>query len=248
MSKDMRWIVRLGLGLLATSAVLHGVHYLIFRDAYYMSFYLLGDVAFIPIEVLIVTLILSRLLQVREKQALMEKLNMVIGAFYSELGRPLIELMLPFDTDADSLRTHLDLAPGWDAGRFAGARSAVRSLPHHVDASQSDLNSLREFLHSHRGFTLSLLANPNLLEHESFTQLLWSVLHLEEELTARTSFEGLPASDLKHLSGDIQRAYDNVLAEWVSYLEHLSTAYPYLYSLAVRQNPFAGRKTATVTE
>jgi len=42
---------------------------------------------------------------------------------------------------------------------------------------------------------LRLLENPNLLEHEAFT-------------------------------------------EWLSHMEHLKSDYPYLFSLAVRSNPF----------
>jgi len=30
---------------------------------------------------------------------------------------------------------------------------------------------------------LGLLGNPNLLEHDSFTDLLWAVFHLMEELS-----------------------------------------------------------------
>lgn len=247
MSKDTRWLVKLGLALIAASALLYGMHYLIFHDAHHIFIYLVGDIAFVPIEVLMVTLILHRLLEVREKQAMIEKLNMVIGAFYSELGRPLIERLIPFDTDVTALQEHMCFKQGWDAKRFAAARKAVVALPQHVDSSRGDLVELRDFLHSRRDFLLSLLANPNLLEHESFTGLLWSVLHLEEELMARTSFDELPASDIVHLSGDIQRAYHNILADWTKYLGHLSAAYPYLYSLAVRQNPLVENRGVEVT-
>lgn len=247
MSKEVRWILKLGAALLLASTLLYGLHYLIFHDAHHIFIYMVGDIAFVPIEVLMVTLILHRLLEVRERQALMEKLNMVIGAFYSELGRPLIELLAPFDTDAPALRELLSFDLSWDARRFVSARKAVMAQPQHMDASLSDLVALREFLGSRRDFTLSLLANPNLLEHESFTDLLWSVLHLQEELAARTSLSDLPGSDLKHLSGDLQRAYDSVLAEWVSYLSHLKGAYPYLYSLAVRQNPLHPEAAVEVT-
>ena len=83
-----------------------------------------------------------------------------------------------------------------------------------------------------------LLENPNLFEHKTFTELLWAVFHMTEELTCRSSFENQPESDLKHIQGDFIRAYNLLIKEWVSYLEHLKISYPYLYSLAVRQNPF----------
>jgi hypothetical protein len=68
--------------------------------------------------------------------------------------------------------------------------------------------------------------------------MLWAVFHLAEELEARGDFSKLPASDLKHLEGDIKRAYMAITVEWLWYMDHLRRQYPYLFSLAVRQNPF----------
>ena len=97
---------------------------------------------------------------------------------------------------------------------------------------------MKDFLNRKEAFLLRLLENPNLLEHETFTDLLWAVFHFTEELDSRTDTKQLPVSDLKHLSGDIKRAYVLLISEWLSYMKHLKTDYPYLFSLAVRTNPF----------
>ena len=89
-----------------------------------------------------------------------------------------------------------------------------------------------------RDFLLRLLENPNLLEHESFTELLWSVFHLTEELHHRKNFADLPPTDYKHLEGDIKRAYSQLIAEWFNYIKHLKKDYPFVFSLVVRTNPF----------
>ena len=34
------------------------------------------------------------------------------------------------------------------------------------------------------------------------------------------------------------RAYGRLLGEWLSYIRHLKADYPYLFSFAVRMNPF----------
>jgi len=68
--------------------------------------------------------------------------------------------------------------------------------------------------------------------------LLWAVFHLTEELNSRADTRGLPDTDYKHLSGDIKRAYVILISEWLSYMKHLKVDYPYLFSLAVRTNPF----------
>ena len=80
----------LGLLLILLSIFFYTVHYLIFRDKHHIFIYLLGDIAFVFIEVLLVTLIIHHLLGEREKRAMLKKLNMVIGAFFSEVGTPLL--------------------------------------------------------------------------------------------------------------------------------------------------------------
>jgi len=77
-----------------------------------------------------------------------------------------------------------------------------------------------------------------LIEHDDFSEALLSVFHLADELRNRRSFDGLPESDIAHLALDINRAYRMIAIQWVAYLQHLKSQYPYLYSLALRQNPF----------
>jgi len=77
-----------------------------------------------------------------------------------------------------------------------------------------------------------------LLEHESFTGLLRAVFHLTEELEKRKDFKKLPGSDIEHLAGDIKRAYVLIVNGWLDYMKYLKNNYPYLFSLAMRTNPF----------
>ena len=60
--KRGRWQLYLGLSLVVLSILLYLGHYALFRDAHHIFIYLVGDVAFVPIEVLMVTLIIHRLL------------------------------------------------------------------------------------------------------------------------------------------------------------------------------------------
>jgi len=90
------------------------------------------------------------------------------------------------------------------------------------------------------------LENPNLLEHESFTELLRAVFHLAEELANRNDVWQLPMSDKEHLAGDIKRAYVLLVAEWLDYMKYLKDNYPYLFALAMRTNPFDQEASAVV--
>jgi len=226
-------------GLVAVSAALYVGLYVLFADRLAdITFYTLLDVAFIPISALIVTLVINRLLEQREKEALLNKLNMVVGAFFSEVGTELIDRLVAFDGDVDRVRPHLVFASGWGASEFEAARRSVAGHEAAVRLDSGDLEGLRDFLVAQRPFLLRLLENQTLLEHETFTDMLWAVFHLTEELAARKDLAAMPPSDHRHVELDMARAYGRLLGEWLRYVEHLKTQYPYLYSFAVRTNPF----------
>ena len=230
--------IALGTLLLLLSALFYTLHYVLFHDAHHIFIYLVGDVAFVFIEVLMVTLILHQILSEREKRAMRLKLNMVIGAFFSEVGTPLLELFRSFDKSADRIADQLDIDADWSHEQFERMRQALRAHDYDVDSRAGDLQALQESLVSKRPFLLRLLENPNLLEHERFTELLWAVFHLADELSHRPTMESLPKPDHQHLAGDIKRAYALLIREWLAHLDHLKASYPYLFSLAVRTNPF----------
>lgn len=236
--KKLNWQILLGLILALLSAALYFVHYLIFRDVHHIFLYLIGDLAFLPIEVLFVTLIIDRVLSVREKKTMLEKLNMVIGAFFSEVGLKLIHLFEEFDLNVAAIKRDLAGIDKWKDKDFLRQSGKMDKYKCNINSRQGDLEILKTFLSQKRTFLLRLLENPNLLEHESFTALLWAVFHLTEELEYRNSFNYLPDSDHNHLSVDIKRAYLLIIKEYLAYIKHLKTNYPYLFSLASRTNPF----------
>ncbi len=238
MKRLFNWQVILGLLLVALSALVYLIHYFIFRDAHHIFIYLIGDIAFVFFEVLLVTLVLHQLLHFREKKALLNKLNMVIGAFFSEVGEGLLKAFSIFDKEAFKITRKLVITDGWSEREFLKIRKSVKSHPYEIDSKRGDLEQIRDFLKEKRQFLLNLLENPNLLEHESFTNLLWAVFHLTEELIHRRKLIDLPEADYEHLSGDIKRVYHLLIAEWLNYMKHLKSNYPYLFSLAMRTNPF----------
>ena len=242
------WQVWLGLVLVASSALIYFIHYLFFHDLHHILIYLVGDIAFVPIEVLLVTLILHKLLTNMEKTALMEKMNMIIGAFFSEVGTELLKYFSDCDPELQYIKEELLFKADCNHDNFQKASAAIKGFDYKVDMKKIELMGLRGFLQKHRDFLVRLLENPNLLEHESFTELLWAVFHLTEELMCRTSFADLPKTDIMHLSGDIKRVYLLLVKQWLDYMEHLKKNYPYLYSLAVRTNPFDEKALAVVME
>jgi hypothetical protein len=236
--KHVRWQIIFGASLIALSALVYIVQIEIFKRPSDTLFYIFQDIAFVPISVLMVTVIIDQVLRIREKSALLKKMNMVIGAFNSEVGTALLKSLSSFDTDYEKTREKLVITPQWSDREFTGIRKSLQGHNYLMDSRNGDLEELKQFLVGKRKFLLGLLENPNLLEHETFTDLLWAVFHLTEELESRRDIKQLPDSDLKHLSGDIKRAYGLLISEWLSYMKHLKNDYPYLFSLAVRTNPF----------
>jgi len=238
MKEETRWKVLAGIGLVALSLVLYGIHFLIFHDEEHILIFFVSDLAFIPIEILIVTLIIDRLLESRERQVRMEKLNMVIGTFFSTLGTPLLSTISRADEGVDTIRNQLIVGQEWDSSRFREVTNCILTRKCRVPADRVDRKGLKEILMRNEDFLLRLLENPMIFEHESFTDLILAVTHLAEELKAREDIDHLPATDLAHLSGDIGRVYECLVPEWLKYMEYLKGHYPYLFNLALRQNPF----------
>jgi len=245
--KRYKWQIILGLTLIGASVVFYFLHYVVFQDTHHIFIYLVGDIAFVPIEVLLVTLIIHRLLSHREKRAILNKLNMVIGAFFSEVGTELMSLFSAFDPNTTTICQDLVPTTNWCESEFLQVRQQLASYDYKIEIHKGDLETLRNFLLGNRGFLLGLLQNPNLLEHESFTELLWAVFHLTEELANREYLKQLPDKDFEHIAGDIKRAYSLLIAQWLRYMEHLQSDYPYLFSLAMRTNPF-DRNASPVVE
>jgi len=236
--KRFRWQIIFGVSLISLSVFFYVVQIEIFKTPRDTFFYLFQDLAFVPISVLMVTVIINEVLNVREKKSLMRKLNMVIGVFFSEVGTTLLKSFPDFYPYYDRQRINLLINSDWSNHDFNLARRHVKNYDFEIESQKGDLEGLKNFLMSKRDFLLRLLENPNLLEHRSFTNLLRAVFHLTEELGYRKDLGKLPKTDYDHLSGDIKRVYSSLLSEWLAYMSYLKNYYPYLFSLAVRTNPF----------
>lgn len=238
----------LALVLVVGAAALNGVHFALFHDAHEEVSFFLEALAFLPIEVLVLTLLVDRLLSERERAARLHKMNMVVGVFFSELGRPLLALLRDLLPAKQGVLESLAPTAQTSQRQLADSAAAMETVPLPIVLQPRDMSALKALLDEHEGLTLRLLANPVLLEHEDFTDVLWAVVHLGEELSARQSFESLPATDVAHLQADTVRVYRRLLRQWLRYLAHLQQYYPYLYSFAVRSDPLHPGKPVEVME
>jgi hypothetical protein len=232
------WEIRLSLVLVLLSALTFLVYHLVFNQDYYMFMYLLGDLAFVFINVLLVTLIIQTILERREKEAIIGKMSTVIGAFFSELGKPMILLLTKNGASLSSIGTDLRINTNWTDKDYDRAVEDLRKNDLQLRLDASEIAEIKNLLTEKRGFLLRMMENPNLLEHERFTEMLLALFHVQEELMSRKDVLSLPHSDISHLNKDVDRAFSLIVREWILHNRHLQKNYPYLFSLAVRTNPF----------
>ena len=235
----------LGGVLILTSLIIYIIHFLIFSDLKDLAFYTLMDLAFMPIQVLLVGIIIENIITEREKVEKLQKLNMVIGAYYSEVGRPLATILLDSTDSKCDIIDNLHIRADWKAVEYKKARYyADKSIS--TNFNNIDLDALKAFLVDRRTFLLSMVENPNVLEHERFTDLLLASFHLMEELESRPVLKDLPHNDSLHINVDIQRAFKFLALEWLDYMQHLKTNYPFLYSHYLRISPYQQKPSAII--
>lgn len=243
--KRYRGLIFIAAILVILSVATYVVHYLIFHDAHHILIYLVGDLAFLPLEVLLVGIVVERIMTKREVDEKISKLNMVVGTFFAEVGHHLSAVLLNASSDRENIIANFDITPAWKKQDYNRARNYAQKDTS-VDFPNIDLDALKSFLLSKRQFLLVLIENPNLLEHERFTDLLLSTFHLTEELESRPSLHDLPVRDMQHLDVDIKRAFKHLVVEWLDYMQHVQSDYPFLYSHYLRTHPFQARPSAII--
>lgn len=231
------WKTKLTVVLILIAAFFYALNYIIYQDTPFMFRLLTLQLGYLPISVILITFILNQMIANREKQAKLAKLNMIIGAFFSEVGTSLMKYFADFDPCRDKIAKEVMITSNWTERHFSNATTYVHNYECQIDVQESSLEELKQFLISKRAFLLRMLENPNLLEHETFTDLLQAMFHLTEELEYREDLSQLPDTDYEHIAGDMKRAYRLLITEWLAYFNHLKSDYPYLFSLAIRTNP-----------
>lgn len=243
---DLLWYILTAVILVSLSITLYSIQVMIFHNKKDTYFYFLQDVSFVPLQVLFVTFFIDRLMKRQQKASLLKRVYVTIGIFYSELGNDLLKLLFDITSNRADIQKHLQITTKWKPSEFKQAENSLIKNPAMVELTVEKAINIKNFMDSKRTFLLNLLENSNLTEHETFTDTLLAVCHLSDELALRREFAGSPAADIAHLAVDINRAYHGIIREWIFYMNHIRQEYPFLYSLAVRSNPFNSNSSAVI--
>ena len=248
--KKFSWEMKLSLCLIAATIIIYTLKFLIIGDdgTSNTATYIFNALGFLPLNVLLVTLILNSLLSMRAKKEQQEKMKMIVGLFFSEFGSKLLRIFVRCDTASNNLKSVMNVQKSWTRKEYANAREVIENHCSCLQPETDDFEEIRELLRVNHEFLLRLVENPVFLEHGKITELMQALFHLSEELDGRGEFADLPKSDIGHLTGDISRVYCSLCDVWISHMEYLAEHYPYLFSLSLRKSPFAEKEDVIVRE
>ena len=173
---------------------------------------------------------------------------MILGVFFSEIGDELLETFTKINASSDEIIKNLENIENWSKKDYQNAYKHLETKGVTFNPSIKEeeipkyINELKGVFDGKREFLVGLIENPNILEKDSFSNLILAIFHLEDELKYRIQPEEVDIADFRHIVGDIDRVYSKLTLEWLKYLEFLNKHYPYMSSIALRTNPFNPNK------
>lgn len=236
--KEYKHVISTGVLLIAFSAVLYFINYLMFRDAHHLIVVIAEELAFMPIYVFITAVIAERLLTKKEKMEMHRKMNALVGTFFTEMGYEMIKIIIGLDKNFPKIKDELINVENWDEARSKHIAGIVEHHKYYAPKGCDDLYVMKDLILAKKDFLLELMSNSSLIEKDEFSELLLAVNHILEEFRTRGEISNFNNEDVGHLHVDIERAYRHLINGWVTYMIHLGKEYPYLYVLALRVNPF----------
>jgi voltage-gated potassium channel len=185
-------------------------------------------------------------LQRRQVALNSHRVNMLVGVFFTEAGNDLLRIFSGFDPNIATVRKDFLVTADWIPEKYQDLKKRLNSYEYRIDPSSLELDKIHSFLQAKGDLLVRQLENADLIENENFTGLLWATVHLRDELAARPGLENLPEADVAHIANDAKRAYGLLTRQWIDYLQFLKVKYPFLFSLALRTNPFVENPDAVI--
>lgn len=237
------WKIRFAIVMIIIAFIFFASRMLYLGDSEEVVSYLWKQVGFIPVNILLVAFLIDGIISKKEHEAILEKIDMIIGTFFTKMGNDLVSLISSANDNVVEMEK-LKLIKNWDDKDY---EDELKRLQEHPIDFTTDLtgekracflNNIHDILTENQEFVVNLINNPNLLKKDDFAGLLLALMHLDEELARRGDLSNISDSDFNHLCGDIRRVYTLLIYQWIYYLRYLNQFYPYMISLAIRTNPF----------
>lgn len=224
--------------LLCASALLYAIHYLIFRDLHHLAIFGLHELAFVPLEVILVTLGLDQLVEKTHREEARSKVSIIETLYFNESGSTMLRYLTSFDPDAARLRELLQVTQDWRSSDFRQAIRHLKSYPFLLDLDRIDFFGLHYHLSQRHEYYRSMLENPALTQSEAFTEMIMKIYLLWEELDGRTNLYQLPEKDRSYLAELLHEIYRELTEYWLDNVYNHSIHNRFRLHRAIESNPF----------
>lgn len=224
--------------LLCASALLYAIHYLIFRDLHHLAIFGLHELAFVPLEVILVTLGLDQLVEKTHREEARSKVSIIETLYFNESGSTMLRYLTSFDPDAARLRELLQVTQDWRSSDFRQAIRQLKSYPFLLDLDRIDFFGLHYHLSQRHEYYRSMLENPALTQSEAFTEMIMKIYLLWEELDGRTNLYQLPEKDRSYLAELLHEIYRELTEYWLDNVYNHSIHNRFRLHRAIESNPF----------
>ncbi len=201
---------------------------LLFKEPRTTAFYIFQDMAFLPFTIAIATIAVGEYMSEKEKRERLEKIRMLTSTFFSEMGAKLLFTMYQSCESNVSLEEWLED----ESVSFEDLKERIRPCSFHIQMSEELYNEVCTTIMDKQTGLLVISANPLLLEHEDFTNMLWGIFHLMDEFRLRGEYHQLSKSDISHFESDFSNLFHDILINWVSNVEYMKAEYPNYYNVA----------------
>ncbi|MDD5922790.1 MAG: hypothetical protein PUC44_06395 [Eubacteriales bacterium] len=189
--------------LAAVSAGIYALQILFFHDPGTTFFYIFQDLAFIPISIAITTVVVGSIMDERSKRDSRAKTRMLMGTFFSGIGAKLMVVLL---RAADHTIAAKDaMASCYSRVPEEERIERIRQTDFNITLDQETYDQTRELLEGWETELMILSSNPLLLEHETFTELLFGLFQLMDEFRLRGNYENLNEDAVSHMGEDFSR-------------------------------------------
>lgn len=241
MHKEIRGSIMINIVLLIMSMIIYTIHYMVFGHANETLSGIILSLAYVPLGMICQILIFDKILEARERIKAANKMNMLVGSFYHEVGNKLLDLIVKGDKAIKEVQAYTQISLKWEIDEFQLLSQILREYKCNLDIDIINLEEISRILELENKFLLGYITNPILDEYEEFGNMIISLLHLSDELKSRYNNKTLMDYEKIHIRNDICCAYNRLLLQWVDYMQYLKGVYPELFVKALINSPFDSR-------
>lgn len=130
--------------LVFIAGLFYALQEIIFHNPAESSYLFFQDLAFLPINIVLVTFVLERVLRSREKRERLEQINILISAFFTETGAAVLETLRPCMDGPEPEKLHMSAR--WTDKMFIDAAKDARAGSYHAHPDAETIAQLKELL------------------------------------------------------------------------------------------------------